>query len=95
MEFTIILLVLLAFISGVTLTYGILKHRENQALKCRIQELMLHLRRYERLLESMKETERQKDEDINIDMRILELYNKGYSLRRCLLYTSPSPRDRG
>ena len=82
MEFTIILLVTLAFIAGGALSYSIVTRRENRILKSKVQELMLHLKRYERLLESMRESEKQKEENVNIDLKILELYNKGYSLRQ-------------
>jgi len=68
--------------SGVTLTYGIVKRRESQILKARIQELSLHLRRYERLLENIREVEKHREKQINIDAMILELYAKGYSLRQ-------------
>jgi len=82
LEFTIILLVTLAFIAGGALSYSIVTRRENRILKSKVQELMLHLKRYERLLESMRESEKQKEENVNIDLKILELYNKGYSLRQ-------------
>ena len=79
---TIILLVLLAFIAGGAVAYSIVTRRENRILKSRVQELMLHLKRYERLLESIKESEDQKEKQVNIDTKILELYGKGYSLRK-------------
>ena len=82
LEFTVILLVALAFMSGVTLVYTLVTRRENKILKSRVQELTLHIKRYERLLESMRESEEQKEKTVNIDLRILELYNQGYSLRK-------------
>ena len=82
LEFTVILLVALAFMSGVTLAYTLVTRRENKILKSRVQELTLHIKRYERLLESMRESEKQKEKTVNIDLRILELYNQGYSLRK-------------
>ena len=81
LEFTIVLLVLLAIVSGVTssflfVTYSRLKkiERENARLHYLVNQLRTRLHEQQSHYKPMEKT--------NIDLKILELYYKGYSLRQ-------------
>jgi len=81
MDFTIVLLVILSIASGVTssllfVTYSKLKklERENTRLHYFVNQLRVRLQEQQIHDKPMEKT--------NIDLKILELYYKGYSLRQ-------------
>jgi len=83
MEFTITLLVILSIISGVSTSFLIVARSKLKKLEQdnkRLSYMVYQLRNQIKNLEST--TVKKQDKTENIDLKILELYYKGYSLRQ-------------
>ena len=82
LDLTMLLLILLAFLSGVTSMYSYWKRKEVGRLRMEVEVLETKLRRYMRLVEELRRESEEEKRNFNIDLKILELYGKGYSLRK-------------
>ena len=88
LEFTIVLLVVLAIASGVTGSLLIVTHSKLKKLERENKRLTFYLEQLRKTINNMREQgittniQNNSPRSMNIDMKILELYSKGYSLRQ-------------